>query len=177
MDKYQENPYSKKNQYTKLKEGKNTLRLFNHISGWEYWTDEDGKRTPHRSKDILGVPNSFRPDAKSFKAFVVYNYEEGVTQVLSLTQRTIIEPLTELYWDEDWGDLSEYDIVITRKGEGLETEYMVTPKPKSEFKHKLEPVKLEALYKNEDPFDTSVTIENEELDAIAEEINEDLDSE
>lgn len=163
MDKYQENPYNKKSQYTKFKEGKTTLRFFDHISGWEYWVEEAGKRSPRRTVNLMDVPEKYRPEAKSFKAFLVWNYNEDDVQICSLTQRTIIEPLTELYWDSDWGDLKEYDVTITRKGEGLETEYMVTPKPKTEFRHQLPKVDLEALYRNEDPFNIEVNINPDDL--------------
>lgn len=38
--------------------------------------------------------------------------------------------IKELDESDDWGDPQTYDINVTRKGEGLNTEYVVTPCPK-----------------------------------------------
>jgi hypothetical protein len=168
---YQQNPYNKTGKYTKLKEGNTRLRLFEHINGWEYWTDEDGKRTPHRVKDLDLIPLKLRPEAKYFFAYVVWNYGESNTQILSITQRSIIEPLSVLYHDADWGKgegLDKFDVVIARTGEGLETQYGVTPKPHSEFKEKLDSVDLKALFENGDPFKG---ISNEAMDKIVEDLD------
>ena len=162
--KYEENPYATKGKYTKIKEGSIRLRLFNYVEGWEYWTEEDGKKTPCRTREIMDVPSECRKEAKKFFAFVVWNYESEQTEIWSITQKTIISPLVNLYQDEDWGkaeSLSDFDILVTRKGTTLEdTEYSVTPKPKTEFKGELGLVNLEALFRNGDPFSTELDLDD-----------------
>lgn len=157
--KYQENPFSKQSKYLKLKEGSVRVRLFDFIDGWEVWEDEGTKRVPFRTREIMAIPAAKRGEAKHFYAYRVWNQDEGTTQVWSITQRSIIEPLSRLFNDPDWGNgksLSEFDVVVSRKGEGLETEYSVTPKPKTPFTQKLVELNLIALFDNGDPFSTKI---------------------
>ncbi len=62
--------------------------------------------------------------------------------------------------DKDWGDPRFYDIKIIRTGDGLETKYSVSPKPKKElpeaakFEYDLMNIKLEKLLTGEDPFES-----------------------
>ena len=62
--------------------------------------------------------------------------------------------------DTDWGDPREYDIKILRTGDGLETKYTVSPKPKKDlpeaakFEYDLMNIKLEKLLTGEDPFES-----------------------
>lgn len=155
-DKY-EAPKSSSNSYMKFEEGPNKFRvLTSAIVGWEWWIDEDGKRKPLRTKDFTKVPNEFKPEAKHFWAFVVYNRNKERVQILELTQKTIMNSITALVHDEEWGDPKEYDILVTRKGEGLETEYSVVPIPPKPFDEEIsgiDSINLEALYKGEDPFE------------------------
>ena len=64
--------------------------------------------------------------------------------------------------DTDWGDPREYDIKILRTGDGLETKYTVSPKPKKDlpeaakFEYDLMNIKLEKLLTGEDPFESWV---------------------
>jgi len=175
------NPYAS-SRYVKLKEGTIRLRLFDFIDGWEYWTDANGKVVPRGGRageggkpkrvaqtDLETLPIEARNAANYFRAYKVFNYETKRTEILQLKQRTILEPLIAYFYDEDWGGgktLSTFDITITRTGEGLETTYQVTPKPKSVFQHKLSAIDLDALYRGDDPFTATV----------AEDIEEDLDS-
>lgn len=175
MEKYQDNPYKKSGKYTKLKEGKTTLRFFDYISGWEVWIDGEKGRKVIRKKEITELPEKLRPMAKYFRAFRVYNYDEDATQVFVATQRTILEPLSELYFDTDWGQgesLSDFDITISRKGEKLETEYLLTPKPKKPFDKELDKVELKALYDNGDPWGDDIKPATEEE---VEELTKDFD--
>ncbi|MCI0528121.1 MAG: hypothetical protein L0Y56_11850, partial [Nitrospira sp.] len=70
--------------------------------------------------------------------------------------------LTALASDPDWGSpILSYDISVTRTGDGMDTEYQLTPKPKKKMDEavleliKNTPVRLEALFDGEDPFDTN----------------------
>mgnify|MGYP003680601611 CR=1 FL=1 len=61
--------------------------------------------------------------------------------------------------DKEWGDPRKDDIAIIRNGEGIETSYVMTPKPHKKLDAtavgmvKATPVNLEALYDGGDPFD------------------------
>ena len=41
--------------------------------------------------------------------------------------------LLELDRNSEWGNLLDYDVIVTRSGEGMDTTYSVTPCPKSKL--------------------------------------------
>ena len=156
--------------YTKLAQGKTTIRVIGSaITGWVGWTDENGKRSPHRSKEQPPM-GKFEDRAKHFWAFPVYNHDTNGVQILEITQRGIQDALRELIADKEWGDPKKYDVVIKRDGEGLETSYVVVPKPPSDLdddaitmiKAKLPTINIDALYDGGDPFTESTDATDEE---------------
>lgn len=149
--------------YFKLQKGENRFRILDKpIMGEEYWIDEGEKRKPVRVRpntpiNISDVPE---PDKiKHFWAMPVYNYELNQVQILEITQRTIQKEITKLSRDKDWGDPVGYDILVTRTGDGMETEYSVTPKPHKPLEkelleqYKQMSINLAALYDGKDPFE------------------------
>lgn len=65
-------------------------------------------------------------------ASVVYNYTAEKAQVYSYG-KSILRQFQELEADEDWGDLTKYDVKVSRKGSGqMDTEYSVNPSPNKE---------------------------------------------
>lgn len=105
------------------------------ITGYEGWTQEN---KPVRAEQVADFPAdiSWRVERgsvqqpKPFWATVVYNREAKRLQVWSFTQATIYNQLNGLLDNKKWGALDSYDITITRKGEGTDTEYSVVPNPK-----------------------------------------------
>ena len=152
--------------YLKLSsEGEYRFRIMSSpVLGYEYWTQEGDKRTPHRIRMDESVETSVcdPKDLKHFWAMIIWNYEIEKAQILHITQKSIQKPLRALAKDEDWGSpVGEdgYDIVITRTGLTLnDTEYSVTPKPQKKLKEGIEQfvkdlkINLEALFTNDDPF-------------------------
>jgi len=153
----------KSNGYMRLQEGDNKFRIFSQaITGWEYWTEEkdsdtgEMRRKPNRKRTDEEVPLQERYEMKFFMAFTVWNYQLNATEILQITQKGIQTALRSLNRSDSWGDPRDYDIVIHRKGKGLETEYTVQPEPKAGFEHKdkiNKDIVLEALYEGADPFD------------------------
>ena len=146
--------------YMKLVQGKNTFRIIGSaIVGWVWWTEEDGKRKPTRSK-TKPSNSEFEEKPKHFIAFPIWNHEAECIQIFEVTQSSIRDQLLEFSRDPDWGDPKKYDIVIARDGEGLETTYATLPKPPAGLseaaialiKEKLPLINLEALYDGDDPF-------------------------
>jgi len=99
--------------------------------------------------------------ARRFWATAVLNRASGEIQVFEWTQSTVYNALDALLEDEDWGDLTHYDVKITAKGSGKDVEYSVVPgnkKPLSpEDSAKWQEVSenwvgLDALYQAADPF-------------------------
>lgn len=147
--------------YMRLNQGENRFRVVGSaIVGWEAWIDTDeGGRKPKHYQNKADIKEA---DYKHFWAFPVYNYQEERVHILEITQKGIMNSIKALVSDEDWGDPRSYDIVITRKGEGLDTEYQVQPKPAKPLESDIqdyvdsvvENINLNALFEGEDPFNT-----------------------
>jgi len=160
--------------YMKFVQGENKLRIVGgsdtdppgFIQGMLGWTsDDDGKRKPHRWEIDGDAPKvTFTDKPKEFFTFVVWNYalEGGGLQIMELTQAGLKEKILELAKDEDWGDPRKYDISIIRNGEGIETSYVLTPKPHKKRSDEINEavagmkVNLNALYEGGDPFEEQV---------------------
>lgn len=152
--------------YMKLKPGENRFRfLSSPIVGWEWWEEGESGRKPIRVRKQDKVPVEFADEVRHFWAMVVWNYDEEKIQVLELTQKKIMNSITGISRDSDWGSpvgINGYDFVITREGEGMETRYEVRAKPKREIEagivqlYKDMNIKLEALYDSGDPFSSGL---------------------
>lgn len=96
--------------------------------------------------------------AKYFWVFPVYNHDEKTVQIMEVTQKSIRETIKSLINNPKWGKPFAYDLTITRTGEGLETQYQVTPNPKEELPTEVQSlikktkINLEAWMRSEDPF-------------------------
>ena len=157
--------------YMRFEEGLNRIRILSSaIVGYEYFTNEN---KPMRSREPFeDYPSDIKKDGKikPFWAFVVWNYNLKMVQILELTQKSIMFAIKALVDNSKWGDPKKYDIAITKIGEGLDTEYTVQGEPpieeptleiKALFKAK--PIYLEALYSNDDPFAKHIEIKPEDM--------------
>lgn len=149
-----EKSYWKPSQMT---QGDNKFRIVMQvIGGWEDWID----KKPIRYKPNCKPAKSATPDGviKRFWACYVWDYDRESLFVLEFTQTGIIKALNALGEDENWGDFTQYDIKINKKGSGLDTEYSVTPCPHKPMTDKIKdalkrsPVRLEALFDGGDPW-------------------------
>ena len=142
-----------------LKGKQNRVRIIcdKPLVGYVQWTSD---KKPVRWK--LG---DARPEAdygegtkpRVFIAVAVWNYEERTTQVWEITQRTLQESLDALTRDSDFGHPANYDLKITRKGEGMDTTYSMVPMPGEQNEDVVNAiaelrVNLDALLSGEDPF-------------------------
>jgi hypothetical protein len=149
--------------YMKFQVGDNRFRVLGQpIIGNEGWHEDENGKKPIRKRPL----ESFQVDEvdpetiKHFWAMPVWNYRERRVQVLELTQKTIMKAIATLSKDQDWGDPTEYDLVVSKVGDGLETEYAVTPKPKTPVSGPVAEgwaemqgtFDLERLYEGGDPF-------------------------
>lgn len=142
-----------------LKGKQNRVRIISDkpLLGHVQWT-EDNKPVRWKLHDTRPEAD-FRADTKPklFIACAVWNYEERAVQVWEITQRSLQESLHLLTKDKDFGPPINYDLKITRKGDGLETTYSMVPMP-GDMNDDVENaiaelrVNLEALLHGEDPF-------------------------
>ena len=114
--------------YFKPVQGRNVVRfLGSPIIGTVGWLTKEGKRSPVRVRPGELLPKG-ADDAKHFWAgpvFVSSPDEESGIRIWEITQVGIQNKILELSRDPNWGDPKEYDLVVTRKGMGLDTEYRV----------------------------------------------------
>jgi hypothetical protein len=69
-------------------------------------------------------------DIKFAIAVPVYNFDSGNVQVLSLTQKSILKEIDAISQMEDYDNLLEWDFNLSKKGQGLTTEYTLRPVPR-----------------------------------------------
>lgn len=159
--------------YMKLKVGENRFRILGSfqddtaIMGMEYWTvTSDGKRRPVRVAMGVGIPvtaletkeNGEKDLPKHFWAMPVWNYADNAIEILEITQKSIMQTIKDLSQNKKWGNPGEYDLVVTKSGEGLLTKYSVQPDPKEELSAEIKEaqkkthINIVALFSGEDPF-------------------------
>lgn len=155
--------------YMKLQEGVNRFRILaSPILGMEYWkTLADGKRTPIRKRmgEKINVaeleinPQSGKLETpQHFWAMPVYNYQDRKVQILEVKQTTILKALKSYIDNPKWGSPLAYDIVVSKEGQGLKTEYTVDHDPKEDVDKAIMDefmglnINLEALFDGQDPF-------------------------
>lgn len=143
--------------YMKFQKGENKFRFISSpITGWVYFTEEDGKKSVHRIKPNGKAPDT-RLNAKHFWAAIVYDYQSESLRILEIVQKTIQNSILDFNANKSWGNPKEYDICVTRKGDGMDTEYTVMPEPKTPANEELYmdalKINLEALYEGGDPFE------------------------
>ena len=172
-----ETPESER-RFMEFAEGTNTFRILSPaIVGFTWWEDTgDGGRVPRRVRTEAEVPAvvrnaaDSRDQAKHFWAFTVYNYDTKSIQVLELKQKSIMRAIEAYKNNPKWGNPQGYDLMIEKVKTGprdRDVEYTVVPEPPAKVdagiaelaKHV--PVRLDALYKGEDPF--AVTDEEEDV--------------
>ena len=134
------------------------------IMGWEYWTNDN---KPKRLHELTGTPPDLRRDVdgkqekpKFFWAVAVWNQDAECVQIWTITQSTIRKSIEAFCADPDYGDPSGYDLKVTRKGEGLDTEYTVIPGRAAAFENhavmaEANAINWDAWMHGEDPFSST----------------------
>jgi hypothetical protein len=120
--------------YLKFEDGIRTqFRIISEhpLVGWVWWTTDN---KPLRVEKIDGVPSNARLDEngnpekpKHFWAMAVWDYQASELKILEVTQSTIRKEITKYADNPEYGHPSAYDLYVTRRGKGIETEYDVVP--------------------------------------------------
>lgn len=164
QDFKQEAPVSKYTMDTLKTSPKVKFRVLSEfIHGKSVWGDKDGKRIVTRRRLGESMPVSAiginkytgEPElVKQFIAAVAYNYTNQQVEIFETDKSKIIGQIVAIEADEDWGDSRNFDLSISKTGEGKETKYTVLPANKGAFQGdvKWNDIKLEALYTGENPF-------------------------
>lgn len=182
------------NYMSKFQDGQNRIRILTEpVTGYLYWLDANGNIVPRnemagkggkpmRAKEYDDFTVEQRSAMKGFAAMVVWNYQAKKIQILEVKQVGILNSLEALALSKSWGDVTTFDIIITRTKTGpnpTDVEYSVMPEPKEELSKEIlseyenSNINLEALFKGEDPFGKQEVSTD---DINVEDINLDLDS-
>lgn len=136
------------------------------IVGYEYWTDQKKpvrlKNNPTEKPKDVRMNDDGSWTCKYFWAFPVIDRNDlgGVIKIMEITQKGILKDLEAYLKNEDWGDITGYDISIIGTGKNMDREYRTVASPHKpltpEEKKTIEsnPVNLEALFVGGDPFST-----------------------
>lgn len=159
-----------KGQFAKFQDGKNRVRILSDIVvGWEGW--KNNKPFRHEGDvckikpEQVDLNQNGNPNINYFWAMIVYNYTQGMIQVLEITQKTIMGALKTLEDSADWGDLKNYDIEINKSKVGDKTTYnCVSIPPKALAPEILKlvsetKVDLKAIFKGDYPMESKSEID------------------
>lgn len=118
------------------------------IEFYEVWGENaEGNSKPFRFdyeptyEDVLAELGDFTPrerdgggpgtvEIKFCIAVPIWNYEAGVVQVLSISQKQLLREIDAYSQDDDYADLTAWDFTISRKGVKLNTKYSLRPAPR-----------------------------------------------
>jgi hypothetical protein len=153
---------------SKLAEGVHKFRIVQRpIAGWIDWKD----KKPYRYRPDSKPATSFDPlhPMKAFWALHVWDYAKEGLYIMEITQSTIRKSLETYAMNEEWGDLTSYDIKIEKEGSGKDTNYTVIPVPPKPMNKKIQEavistkIRLEALYEGKDPWTDLIDTETGEI--------------
>ena len=86
---------------------------------------ELGEFTRRQNRDGT-APEAVKPAL----AIPVYNHDTKQVQIMQLTQKSIIRELDSISQMEDYSNLIEWDFVLGKEGNGLNTEYSLRAVPR-----------------------------------------------
>ena len=136
-------------QFFSLKDGQaRTIRIMGDqdkpetfVMGYSAWRDKKKRNAPNTDRGYSQMVEyaeiqTFtdrngneveRKEPKKFWLFQIYNATESRAQVWEVRRRDIRRMLEEFERNPKWGDLTQYDITVTRKGKDMETIYSLMP--------------------------------------------------
>jgi len=125
------------------------------IVGWENWSEDNKPVRFHADKKPRVAPNPAKP-MKEFTAMLIWNYELGMLQIWSFSQKNLKTSLKSLAQNK--GSPLLYDIFVSKHGELKDTRYILRASQPSKLDKEIAeiyqetPVNLHALYVGKDPF-------------------------
>lgn len=173
-------PPSKSDQFFKPQSGKNKIRVMSDklVAGWLFFgKNEEGQNYPYRKKADLADPTDRgfsdeemislgckmkgdKPEPqKYFWLMLVWNYDLRRFQVWEVTQKGLQKDFLSIIETEEYGNPVNYDVEVTKTGDGLNTEYKIIAKPPKAIDQKVAEqfneleVNIEAVFEGDYPFD------------------------
>ena len=117
----------------------------------EYWTvwgeSDEGQKKPFRFAQWNLPPMTSPQELGEFKqrmnyegtelekpkfglSFFCFDHADAKIKVFEITQKTLIKELDNISQQEDYANIHEWDLVISRSGLKMNTEYKILPAPR-----------------------------------------------
>jgi|TARA_R100000501_G_scaffold14566_1_gene26406 hypothetical protein len=143
-------PSASNSLFFRLQKGENKFRILDTpLTGYVWFENTIDGLKPQRCRDSADIPTGTeKPKHFWFMPVAV----DDEIKLLEITQKTVLNELAILDRSPVWGNLSKYEVIVTRSGEGLDTKYSVTPCPKSANKMEAQYVDFRKGYKPDNLF-------------------------
>lgn len=116
-------------------DGDSKVRILDEsMAGWK-WQDaktDEWKFSKEKPKVKVGDVKQWQKGGSTLQFFIavpVWSYEDEEVRIWSITQTSIMDSIETMANNSDWGDVTKYDLTITKSGSGLETRYSVLGNP------------------------------------------------
>ncbi len=134
------NPPEAESPWIKFLEGTTTIRILSHSINWKSHYIRSEKKSHTCTGDISTCEWCQKGDQpKGRWAYLILNRSNKEIRVMEIGW-SIFGTILQCAKDSDYGDPRKYDLKITRKGTGLETEYQVIPGKETKFTEEEEKV-------------------------------------
>jgi|TARA_R110000787_G_scaffold149388_1_gene263333 hypothetical protein len=162
LEQSYEVPSGGESRFMRLDAGENRIRILDKPNmGYQYFEDNKCIKVAEKNQAADGVE-----DLKHFWDVPVW--ANGKVMILTITQKTIQNALASLDSSAEWANLNEYDVIITKSGQSLETKYQTTPCPKAAVKKEAKDAYAELCldYKWKDVFSSTETATEDKQDDL-----------
>lgn len=131
--------------------------LSNPVMGYVEWIDK--KPTRYTMEEGKPETKDAKNPPKHFWLLRVWDYADNEVKILEITQASVLKEIAALAKSKEWGNPMDYDLKVTRTGEGMKgTKYKVTPSPKKALPKnivaadKAKPSDISVMFEGGDPW-------------------------
>ena len=125
LEQSYEVPSGGESRFMRFEPGENRFRILDTPNmGYQYFEDNKCIKVAEKNQAADGTE-----DLKHFWDVPVLS--NGRIMILTITQKTIQNALASLDASKEWGNLNDYDVIVTKSGQSLDTKYQTTPCPKA----------------------------------------------
>lgn len=118
-------------------EGTSTVRVVSPFAEGYRYNYENRDEAKEAGYPVFRITDEFALDNRDKMRLsvqcVVWHYEDGELKSWDISQKNIIKAIRGYFENPKFGNPQKYDLIITRKGKGTDTEYQVQANPPEEI--------------------------------------------